>query len=102
MTISGESKNIFASNVGCNFSDEFVDGFNERFRDFPPEYIVNINLFVNTKRLLDSIKASFLKRSPGFLPKIFSITDLRHLAIEYPLPGPVSYTHLTLPTILLV
>ena len=87
MTISDESKNVFASNVGCNFSDEFVDGFNERFKDFPPEYIININLFVNTKRLLDSIKASFLKRSPGFLPKIFSISDLRHLAIEYPLPG---------------
>ena len=73
------SQNIFASNVGCNFSDEFVDGFNHRFKSFPPEYIANITLFVNTKRLLDSIKKSFLIRSPGFLPKIFSITDLLSL-----------------------
>ena len=81
------SQNIFASNVGCNFSDEFVDGFNHRFKSFPPEYIANITLFVNTKRLLESIKKSFLIRSPGFLPKIFSITDLRALAIEHTLPG---------------
>ena len=81
------SQNIFASNVGCNFSDEFVDGFNHRFKRFPPEYIANITLFVNTKRLLDSIKKSSLIRSPGFLPKIFSITDLRALAIEHTLPG---------------
>ena len=84
--MSKVSQNIFASNVGCNFSDEFVDGFNQRFKNFPPEYIANINLFVNTKRLLESIKRSFLIRSPGFLPKIFSITDLRPLAIEHPLP----------------
>ncbi len=85
--MSKVSQNIFASNVGCNFSDEFVDGFSQRFKSFPPEYIANINLFVNTKRLLESIKKSFLIRSPGFLPKIFSVTDLRPLAIEHPFPG---------------
>jgi len=86
MDMSKKSQNIFGSNVGSNFSDDFVDGFIERFNKFSPEYIANIYLFVNTKRLLESIKESFLIRSPGVLPKIFSITDLRPLAIEYQLP----------------
>ena len=36
--------------------------------------------------MAENIKDSFLRLAPGFLPKIYSIADLRHLAIEHPLP----------------
>ncbi len=78
--------NIYGISVGHDFSNNFTKGFIERFKNCPPDYTTNITLYVNTNRMAENIKDSFLRLAPGFLPKIYSIADLRHLAIEHPLP----------------
>ena len=78
--------NIYGISVGCDFSDSFTKGFIERFKNCEPDYITKITLYVNTNRMSENIKDSFLRLAPGFLPKIYSIADLRHLAIEHALP----------------
>ena len=77
---------IFGISIGKSFSDCFVEGFVERFSGYEQQYISNITLYVNTNKMSENIKDSFLRISPGFLPKIYNVSDLRHLAIESSLP----------------
>ena len=77
---------IFGISIGKSFSDCFVEGFVERFSGYEQQYISNITLYVNTNKMSENIKDSFLRISPGFLPKIYNVSDLRHLAIEASLP----------------
>ena len=78
--------NIYGISVGHDFSDSFTKGLIERFKNCDPDYITKTTLYVNTNRMSENIKDSFSRLAPGFLPKIYSITDLRHLAIEHALP----------------
>ena len=77
---------IFGISIGKSFSDCFVEGFIKRFSGYEQQYISNITLYVNTNKMSENIKDSFLRISPGFLPKIYNVSDLRHLAIEASLP----------------
>ncbi|GLQ35615.1 double-strand break repair protein AddB [Amylibacter marinus] len=67
---------VFAQPLGCDFSQNLVDGLITHMADTPPEAMARVDLYVNTQRMKRRVQEIFYQRGAGFLPRIRLITSL--------------------------
>ncbi len=67
---------VFALPPGADFPKLLVEGLVERLAGRPPEAMARVTLYLNTSRMLRSVRQSFDAQGAGLLPRLRLITDL--------------------------
>ena len=81
---------VFAVPPGRDFAVEFVAGLRRRLAGQPPEFMANVLVFLNTRRVRQGIRNEFADGSAGFLPRLRLVTDLATDPGFPDIPPPVS------------
>ena len=68
---------IFGLPPGVNFSRSFVSGLKIRLQGSSPEILANVQVYVNSKRMLQKVKDEMTNCEATMLPKL---STLNHLA----------------------
>ena len=81
---------VFAFPPGCDFPREFVAGLVERLRGHPTENMASVEIFLNTRRSVEGVRARLVELGPTFLPRFRLIPSLASDTRFPEIPGPVS------------
>ena len=67
---------IFGLPPGVNFSRSFVSGLKIRLQDSSPEILANVQIYVNSKRMLQKVKDEMTDCEATMLPKLSTLNHL--------------------------
>lgn len=74
--MSDRRPNIFGLPPGVDFPATLVQGILDRHGDGPPENLARMTLFLNSARMLSSVRAAFDAKGARLLPKLRLVSDL--------------------------
>lgn len=83
MTDRDAETRLFGLPPGLDFPAAFVDGLLARMAGTAPEAIARVTVYLNTARMLASVRAAFDARGARLLPRLRIVTDLARA----PMPG---------------
>ena len=67
---------VFALPPGVDFPKELVSGLLERMGTQPPEAMARVQLYLNSGRMLRSVRAQFQRSGARYLPRLRLVSDL--------------------------
>lgn len=76
---------IFAQEPGADFPAAVARGLRARLAHLPPEAMAEVEILVNTGRMLARLRAELVALGPGFLPRLRLVSDL---GAAFPTHGP--------------
>lgn len=80
---------VFQVPLGVDFPKALVRGLRERMASSPPEDMAKIELYLNSRRMLNRVRSLF-DDQPGFVPRLRLITDLAQLPLDNTIPTAVA------------
>ncbi|MCK0141387.1 double-strand break repair protein AddB [Aliiroseovarius sp. F20344] len=80
---------VFHVPLGVDFPKALVRGLRERMTNSPPEDMAKIELYLNSRRMLNRVRSLF-DDEPGFVPRLRLITDLAQLPLDSSIPTAVA------------
>lgn len=83
MTDRDADVRLYGLPPGVDFPAAFVDGLLARMAGAAPEAIARVTVYLNTARMLSSVRAAFDARGARLLPRLRIVTDLGRA----PMPG---------------
>ncbi|WP_424941415.1 double-strand break repair protein AddB [Aliiroseovarius sp. S253] len=83
------SARVYGVPLGIDFPKALVQGLRHRMRDRSPHDIARVELFVNSRRMLNRVRTLF-DDQPGFVPRLRLITDLAQMPLDSTIPNAVS------------
>lgn len=83
------SARVFGVPLGVDFPKALVHGLRTRMKVHPPQDMARVELFVNSRRMLNRVRALF-DDEPGFVPRLRLITDLAQLPLDSSIPTAVA------------
>lgn len=89
-------KGVFGTPLGVDFTAALVAGLDARMANRPPQDMARVEIWVNSGRMERNLRAHYLRRDAGFLPRIRPIEAVAHLPDPSGLPKAISDLRLTL------
>ncbi|WP_133485201.1 double-strand break repair protein AddB [Aliiroseovarius marinus] len=80
---------VFGVPLGVDFPKALVDGLRRRMEGRPPHEMARVELFVNSRRMLNRVQSLF-DDQPGFVPRLRLITDLAQMPLDSSTPSAVA------------
>ncbi|SMR82566.1 double-strand break repair protein AddB [Aliiroseovarius halocynthiae] len=83
------SARVFGVSLGVDFPKALVHGLRARMRNRPPHEMAQVELFVNSRRMLNRVRDLFDDEA-GFVPRLRLITDLAQMSLDDTVPAAVA------------
>jgi len=71
-----QSPRLFAQEPGADFPAAVARGLRARLAPHPPEAMAQVEIWVNTARMLNRLRGALVAEGPGFLPRLRLVSDL--------------------------
>lgn len=98
----GPAPRVFATPLGVDFCAALIEGLDRMLAGQPPEAMARVDLYVANARMERRLRALYLARGPGFLPRIRPVLALGEQADLAGLPAAIPPLRLRLELVQLI